>query len=156
MELSSLLAGEGFTDRPRCVDGVLAAYMRALNDRLGARDRQRLLPYAARAVGTAGDGHGERRRAACLRFVGIENDLRARLRLMVGVGLIFGAGHPEPAAELAARRVTATRDADRAFDLLEELLGSEAAPLAGPVAQLPELRVPSRVGQLEVEPQRAQ
>ena len=52
MELASMLAGERFTDKPRCVDPVLAAFLRAFNDRLDHFDRQRLLPYASRAVGT--------------------------------------------------------------------------------------------------------
>jgi hypothetical protein len=55
MELASMLAGEPFTDRPRSVCPVIASYLRALNDLLDDRHRQLLYPYAAAAVGTAGD-----------------------------------------------------------------------------------------------------
>jgi hypothetical protein len=156
MELSSMLAGERFSDRPACVDRVVGAYMRALNDRLGARDRQRLYPYAALAVGTRDDGDlHRRRRDICLRFLGYPpgrpGAQRARLRLAAGVGVLFAFALHEPAAELAARRVIVSRDVDAAFGLLDDLLAagrgpSESAPLAGAVAGLPELRVPSRVG----------
>ncbi len=155
MELASMLAGEAFSDRPRCVDPVVAAYMRALNDRLGPRERQRLYPYAARAVGTAGDGLLRRRRAICLAQLGYGEGshrrarLRARLRAALGIGFVFAATLEEPAAELAARRVVAARDVEGAFALLDSLLaegGLEAAPLAGAVAGVPELRVPSGIG----------
>lgn len=55
MELASMLAGEPFTDHPRSVCRVLAAVLRACNDRFDAETRQRLYRYAAEAVGTAGD-----------------------------------------------------------------------------------------------------
>src|ERR687896_348334 len=32
MELSSMLAGEAFSDRPRCVDPVIAGFLRTYND----------------------------------------------------------------------------------------------------------------------------
>lgn len=51
MEYTALLAGEAFTDAPDCVDGELAAVLRHANDRLGDRDRFRLVPLLGRAVG---------------------------------------------------------------------------------------------------------
>lgn len=158
-----MLAGERFTDRPRCVDPVIAAYMRALNDRLGAKDRQRLFPYASIAVGTRTDRAARaRRRNLCLEACGYPPTLvarmRVRVRLAIGVGLVFSARLGEPAAELAARRFTAARDVEGAFALLDALLGTagavrlEASPLPRPVARLPELRVPAGVAQLVVEP----
>jgi hypothetical protein len=46
VELASLLGGEEFSDRPDCVDEVLAAFLRSWNDRAAHADRQRLFPYA--------------------------------------------------------------------------------------------------------------
>jgi hypothetical protein len=56
MELASMLAGEPFGDHPRSVCPVIAAYLRSLNDMADNRRRQRLLPYAAAAVGTSAPG----------------------------------------------------------------------------------------------------
>jgi hypothetical protein len=53
MEYTSLLAGEPFSDAPRCVDGVLAAVLRGANDQLSDIDRPRLLPLIGRAIGLA-------------------------------------------------------------------------------------------------------
>lgn len=52
MELSSMLAGGYFTDSPRSVCPMLAAFMRAYNDAVDDRTRQRLYPWAAQAIGT--------------------------------------------------------------------------------------------------------
>ncbi|MGY1802193.1 hypothetical protein ACI78T_02825 [Blastococcus sp. SYSU D00922] len=51
MEYTSLLAGEPFTDEPRCVDEELAAILRAANDKLSDRDRPRLAELLGRAIG---------------------------------------------------------------------------------------------------------
>jgi hypothetical protein len=53
MEYTSLLAGESFTDGPRCVDGELAAVLRSANDRLSDGDRALLVPLLGRAIGAA-------------------------------------------------------------------------------------------------------
>jgi hypothetical protein len=53
MEYTSLLAGEPFTDHPRCVDAELAAVLRAANDRLSDAERSLLVPLLGRAVGLA-------------------------------------------------------------------------------------------------------
>jgi hypothetical protein len=52
MELSSMLAGESFTDRPRCVDPVIAGFLRTYNDGIDDARRQDLYPLAAEVVGT--------------------------------------------------------------------------------------------------------
>jgi hypothetical protein len=56
MEWVSHLAGEPHTDTPACVSPVLRAFCVALNDGLADGPRQRLRPYLARTIGTAGDG----------------------------------------------------------------------------------------------------
>ncbi|WP_142458863.1 hypothetical protein [Geodermatophilus aquaeductus] len=51
MEYTALLAGERFTDAPRCVDEELAAVLRGANDRLSDADRPLLVPLLGRAIG---------------------------------------------------------------------------------------------------------
>lgn len=68
MELASMLAGERFSDCPRAVCPVLAAYLRAYNDAVDDEPRQALYELAALAVGTRGTRHDRRaRRAQCRR-----------------------------------------------------------------------------------------
>ena len=57
MEWVSHLAGEPHSDSPACVSPVLRAMCIALNDGLDHEPRQRLRPYLARTIGTAGDGY---------------------------------------------------------------------------------------------------
>ena len=52
MELASMLAGEPFSDRPRCVDPVIAGFLRTYNDGIDDRRRQDLYPLAAEVVGS--------------------------------------------------------------------------------------------------------
>ncbi|MGH2908774.1 MAG: hypothetical protein ACRDK8_05710, partial [Solirubrobacteraceae bacterium] len=61
MEWVSYLAGEPHSDSPTCVSPVLRALCISLNDGLPEAPRQRLRPYLARTIGTAGDGLDERR-----------------------------------------------------------------------------------------------
>jgi hypothetical protein len=70
LEVASMLAGGRFSDHPRSVCPVLAAYMRTLNDRLPDDQRQQLYPLAAELVGTRGWLRERRRRAVrCARWV---------------------------------------------------------------------------------------
>jgi hypothetical protein len=69
MELSSMLAGEPFTDRPRCVDPVIAGFLRTYNDGIDDRRRQDLLPFASEVVGTRATAGVQAERARmCLRW----------------------------------------------------------------------------------------
>ena len=52
MELASMLAGEPFSDRPRCVDPVIAGFLRTYNDGIDDTRRQDLFPLASEVVGT--------------------------------------------------------------------------------------------------------
>src|SRR5438067_11627652 len=61
MEWVSYLAGEGFTDAPECASRVLRTFTINLNDTWEAEDRQRLVPFLPRMVGTAKDGKDETR-----------------------------------------------------------------------------------------------
>jgi len=54
MELASMLAGERFTDHPRAVCPILAAFLRRYNDGVDDERRQDLLPLVPLVVGTRG------------------------------------------------------------------------------------------------------
>jgi hypothetical protein len=55
MEYVSVLAGEPWTDRPKCTHQALATLAINVNDRLGDGDRQVLVPLIPRLIGTATD-----------------------------------------------------------------------------------------------------
>jgi hypothetical protein len=61
MEVVAWLAGEGHTDAPACASRVLRSYTIAVNDRWGDEQRQKLIPYLPRMVGTGDDGKDEAR-----------------------------------------------------------------------------------------------
>ena len=61
MEWVSYLADEPHSDEPACVSPVLQRFCIAFNDALPDDKRQRLRPYLARTIGTAGDGLDEQR-----------------------------------------------------------------------------------------------
>jgi hypothetical protein len=61
MEWVAYVAGEDHSDHPVCVSPVLQAFCIPFNDSLDTETRQRLRPYLARCIGTAGDGLDEDR-----------------------------------------------------------------------------------------------
>jgi hypothetical protein len=163
VELASVLAGERFSDRPHCVCDVIAAYLRAWNDRAGYADRQRLAPYATRIVGTRGSrAVTVARRDTCLIWSGaklggpplrrLASRLAVRLRILVLLGLRPAVRIDAGAGEYAARVVFASQDEEGAFALLDRLLaiggGSEPAPLADAVAGAPQERVAAPIREL--------
>lgn len=62
MEYTSVLAGERFSDSPRCTDPVLAAVARCVNDYSSDAARQRLAPLAADLTTASGAGEDARTR----------------------------------------------------------------------------------------------
>lgn len=68
LEYTALLAGEVFSDAPRCVDGELAAVLRHANDVLSDAHRPRLLPLLGRAIGLAARDAARLRAEAARRF----------------------------------------------------------------------------------------
>lgn len=132
VELASILAAEPFSDSPRCVDPVIASYLRAWNDRVAYVDRQRLAPYATRIVDSRAPGDTRRRRRdLCLAACGARLShgrtrfwarLAMRVRIAVFVGLPEVMRLDQGAGELAARALIRRRDLDGAFELLEMLL----------------------------------
>lgn len=116
-----MLADERFSDRPRCADPVLGAFLRAFNDRLDHVRRQALRPYAAYVVATRGPRAVTRaRRDRCLAFAG--GGWLARLRVLVLLGVRDALRLNEGAAALAVRTAVARGDEDAGFDLLDALL----------------------------------
>jgi hypothetical protein len=65
MEWVAYLAGEEHSDHPMCVSPVLGSFGRSWNDALDNETRQKLRPYLARMIGTAGDGRDEERAWLC-------------------------------------------------------------------------------------------
>lgn len=163
VELASLLAGEKFSDHPRCVCRVIAAYMRSLNDRLAHADRQRLIPYAAHALGSRDDRETtHERRDLCLVWAGVPAGggplrsflarLAMRARIWIVVGLRQAVRLNEGAGEYAARIVFARYGTQATFALLDHLLEAgeplEPAPLADPVQGPSQARIAAAVRQL--------
>jgi hypothetical protein len=67
MEMVSFLEGLAHTDEPDCTCKVITAYVHRVNDMLGD-DRQRLIPYLSRLVGTVSEEHQADRVEIVLRF----------------------------------------------------------------------------------------
>src|SRR5665213_2619755 len=63
MEAASFVAGEEWSDHPKCVSPVIGAFMRSWNDSLDDKNRQRLKPYIAKILDTAASKEVEDRRA---------------------------------------------------------------------------------------------
>jgi hypothetical protein len=128
MEWVAHLAGETHSDRPECVSLVVAAFARSFNDALEDETRQRLRPYLARTIGTAGDGGEEPRAWRCadwlvragapalLDLAGLAeaaSDLRALPELTGEATARVAAAHVDAVAELAAASRAAARAAAR-------------------------------------------
>ncbi|MFL5891315.1 MAG: hypothetical protein ACJ75I_01085 [Solirubrobacterales bacterium] len=133
LELTSLLAEEEFSDRPRCVCKVIAAFLRGWNDRLSHAERQRLRPYANRVIGSrAPRAVSRRRRDICLIWAGADLSGNAlsravrrtviRLRIMGLCGIGPALRLSEGAGDLAARVVFAHYDFETGLRLVDALL----------------------------------
>jgi len=147
VELASLIGGEEFSDRPRCVCPVIGAFLRGWNDRAAYADRQRLRPYAERIVGSRDSRAVTHERLnMCLASAGA--DLRGgamrralvRLRVRVPIAIFCGPRYAlrlhEGAGEYAARVFYGRRDVDGAFALLDAML-SLGRPASLPVLASP-------------------
>ncbi len=142
MELSSMLGGEPFSDRPGSVSPVIAAFVRAYNDAVDARRRQDLYAVASNVVGTRADADVEAARMERCIQAG-EDCLAALPRWRRRLRGLHGHG---PDALIAARVAKILhRDGDRgharALALVDELiaLGAPAprpAPRPRPVLAL--------------------
>jgi hypothetical protein len=127
MELASMLAGERFTDSPRCVCPVIAAFLRRYNDVVDDRRRQDLYRHASLSVGSRGSRSVLRRRARrCSEFAG----------QLLGSSAGGFALWPSRAGNRAASALLLLSDFDKrhrlALDLADELLaiGGDGAPMS--------------------------
>jgi hypothetical protein len=82
MELSSMLAGEQFTDHPACVCPVIGSFLRAYNDSVDDHRRQDLYHYAAKVVRSRASIRVQRARADRLAAWSSETFLRRYSRLL--------------------------------------------------------------------------
>jgi hypothetical protein len=139
MELASMLGGEPFSDRPRCVDPVIAAFLRTYNDGIDDRRRQDLYPLAAEVVGTRTvSGVQAERARMCLQWAQARHSDRRRgaRRLLPRRPLLPDGRLGDDAAGTLAgriavkqatkRRVSGGHEAAMAF--VHELLAVGAAP----------------------------
>jgi hypothetical protein len=148
MELSSMLAGEPFSDRPASVCPVIAGFMRAYNDRVDDDRRQDLYRYAAEVVGTRAAPDVEHAREhRCLEWA--EGMRRQRPRPLRWIARGGGAAVDrrlglDAAGTYAARSIR--RHGDRthaaALALLDELIAMGRAA-ARPRSRVPASRPPA-------------
>jgi hypothetical protein len=160
VELASMVAGEPFSDRPDCVCEVIAAYLRAWNDRAGYSQRQRLLPYTTRVIGSRADRATTRhRRDLCLIWGELTDSgsgpvrrllarLRLRFRLAWLLGLKSAIRLNEGAAEYAARVCFVRHGPDAAFRLLDRLLEADGSKPAELEPKLPTRWAPTTLEDL--------
>jgi hypothetical protein len=95
MELASMLAGEPFSDQPRCACPVVAALLRRVNDTLDDERRQTLYRFASCAVGTrASDGVRTRRLERCRREMDAARARRSPLVRLLGGPVPSVGDHP--------------------------------------------------------------
>jgi hypothetical protein len=150
MELSSMLAGEPFSDRPQAVCPVIGAYLRSYNDVVDDDRRQGLYRYASEAIGTAGPAELRRRRAErCLAEISRLHDQRSRVRRWL-------SGRPElslPGSSIELERVgmhlaralqrSGPEGHARAMALADELIAVGSAAGRGEVWRSPQRRLPA-------------
>jgi hypothetical protein len=135
MELASMLAGEPFSDRPRSVSPVLAAFLRVYNDLLDDRRRQDLYAYAAAVVGSRADRRTEVSRALrCIHWA-VARRPRSRPGLLMKISVRAGrrlgvAGTFAGAAAWAVRRTDAAHADALAF--VDELIAIGRRPQLSP------------------------
>jgi len=133
LEATAWFAGERNTDHPECVSAFLGAYGRALNDRLSDENRQKLVPFIPRLVGTANDGKDEIRQW-------IASDWAIRVATP---RYLDAANMPEEAAVLRALapivdRATADAARSTARKVRDAAWAARAAARAGLVARVKE------------------
>jgi hypothetical protein len=151
MELSSMLAGEPFTDRPECVCPVIAEFLRTYNDEVDEKRRRDLYDYASQAVGTRAGNDIERLRAnMCLRWwARLDKPVRRRIRMVMWGLAPAAAARDSEIAYRAAKKAAASRNLHKGvLALLDDLVSvgraqNPALPLPEPAADAP-AAVPAR------------
>jgi hypothetical protein len=124
VELASMLAGERFTDHPRSVCPVIAAFLRVYNDGIDDDRRRDLYEIAALIVGTRS---GRRATAARRRLC------RAFIDEMHGPSIRGLLPDNELIASECARAALRGRDHDRALRFVRELAAIDRRDDAGAI-----------------------
>ncbi len=127
MELAALLAGEPFSDHPRCVSPVIGSFLRAYNDAIDPDRRQDLYRYATKVIGTRGTEELERARARMIARWVVEQRCTGRLGSarqvrFPGLTLPSQSGRAGARAVRAIRRHTDESHA-AALALIDALVG---------------------------------
>ncbi|HJP76523.1 MAG TPA: hypothetical protein VJ914_19800 [Pseudonocardiaceae bacterium] len=137
LELVSVLAGERWTDHPRCVHPVLASVARRVNDACSDEGRDALIPLAAPLIGTRGAPVSAVLVARCARAaLSVRPDLR-RLRRM--------AGRTSIARSLVADAVTVLAEHAECADQRLVSLLRECVDVTNGTLSLPTICVPHSV-----------
>jgi hypothetical protein len=141
MELTSMLAGEPFSDRPACADPVIGGFLRAYNDSVDRERRQDLYEVASLVVGSSAGAEVERARAArCVAFAEAHRPRRRRFsrrpRRPLALAAHLGSDAPGVLAVRSLGRIDDARHAE-ALALIRELVELEhpAGAAATPTAQ---------------------
>jgi hypothetical protein len=118
MEWVSYIAGERHSDQPVCVSPILQGFCISVNDAWDDEMRQRLRPYLARCIGTAGDGLDEQRGFLCLDW-----HIRICLPAWLEVAGLYG----EATRVRALAPITNLRTAEAAGSVVREAREKAAA-----------------------------
>ena len=151
MELASMLAGEPFSDRPRCVDPVIAGFLRTYNDGIDDERRQDLYPLAAEVVGSRSTAAVQAERARmCLRWAQERHGQRRRgprrllpLRPLLPDGRLGDDAAGTLAGRLAVKQASRRRSEgahEAALTFVRSLLATGRAPAPTPPAAKQEAR----------------
>jgi hypothetical protein len=132
LEAVSYVAGEPFTDRPQCVDPVLGAFGRALNDNMLNAERQKLLPLIPLMLDTRVDDTVSLRRAMLL-CDGVIRQILPNILEQIGLpavaGNLRGLAEVKDAASASAASAAANAAASAAWSA-ESAAESAAASAA--------------------------
>ena len=129
MEAVAYVAGEPWSDAPECACPVLAAYCRVLNDNMNDAERQALLPFVVRLIGTRITPENEQQRAFVLADAAVR--IFAPLALEAG-GLAFEAAKLRalPIIDSVSSAKSARRAARRAAESAAKITAHAARSAA--------------------------
>jgi hypothetical protein len=129
MELASMLAGERFTDRPKAVCPVIAAFLRGYNDALPDGERDEPYRFAVMVLGSARPWRARRERARRLARWARDGQSTGMRGLLAGVGCW---ALPAAVAVETATRVDPGHRRRRVDELIKSLLDVDEAPMVSP------------------------
>jgi hypothetical protein len=118
MEMASFLAGEPWSDHPRCTDPALAELGRCVNDVMPDSQRSRLSPMIPSVIGVAGRTDTERTRLAAL---------VVRDAIVIALPLVTAKARPLACALLVAERVLEQDTAEAAAVLATQPAAADFA-----------------------------